>query len=82
MYKSMGFVLGSLLAMPLPTFAFHYPMDMKKIDVALTSNPNLNPEQLAEVQKLRAEGEAYHRAGRYDRSVQVLGQAMKILRIQ
>ncbi|MES9814433.1 MAG: hypothetical protein ACH255_02055 [Candidatus Thiodiazotropha sp.] len=82
MHKSMGFLLGSLLAVPLPTFAFHCPTDMKKIDAALTSNPNLNPEQLAEVHKLRAEGEAYHRAGRHNESVQVLGQAMKILRIK
>ncbi|MES9828201.1 MAG: hypothetical protein ABW201_08050 [Candidatus Thiodiazotropha sp.] len=82
MYKSIGFLLGSLLAVPLPTFAFHCPMDMKKIDVALTSNPNPYPEKLAEVHKLRAEGEAYHQAGRHNESVQVPDQAMKILRIQ
>ncbi|MEW7989766.1 MAG: hypothetical protein AB2728_17405 [Candidatus Thiodiazotropha sp.] len=82
MKKTNSLILGFLLLISLPASAFHCPIDMKKIDAALASNPNLDPQQLAEVRKLRSEGEAYHRSGRHGESVQALGQAMKILRIQ
>ena len=75
-------LMGALSLFALPAFAFHCPMDMKKIDAALAANPPLNQAQLAEVQKLRADGEAYHRAGDHAHSVEALGQAMQILRIQ
>lgn len=75
-------MLGFLLFFSLPAFAFHCPMDMKKIDAALATNPSLSQEQLAQVQKLRGMGEQYHKAGDHQRSVEVLGQAMQILQIQ
>jgi len=75
-------ISGVLTLAALPAYAFHCPMDMKKIDAALASNPNLNPQQLAEVRKLRADGEAYHRAGNHQASVDTLARAMQILQIQ
>jgi hypothetical protein len=75
-------LMGALSLFALPAFAFHCPMDMKKIDAALASNPPLRQDQLAKVHKLRAEGEAYHRAGDHTHSVEALGQAMQILQIQ
>lgn len=57
-------------------------MDMKKIDEAMAKNPALSAEQMAEVKKLRAEGEALHKAGKHQESVDTLGKAMKILNVQ
>jgi hypothetical protein len=55
---------------------------MKKIDDALAANPSLTAEQLAEVQKLRKEGEDYHNAGQHQESVDTLAKAKAILGIQ
>jgi len=63
-------------------FAMHCPVDMKQIDDALAKKPNLTAEQLAEVQKYRAEGEALHKAGKHQESVDTLAKAKKILGIQ
>jgi hypothetical protein len=62
-------------------FAFHCPMDMKKIDEALSKNPNLSSQQLADVKKFRADGETLHKAGKHQESVDTLAKAMKILGI-
>jgi hypothetical protein len=61
--------------------AFHCPADMKKIDEALAKNPSLSAEQMAEVKKLRAEGETLHKAGKHQESVDALAKAMGILKI-
>ncbi len=71
-------VTGALL-MSSSAFAFHCPADMKKIDEALAKNPQLTTEQMAEVKKLRADGEAMHKAGKHQDSVDTLAKAMKIL---
>jgi hypothetical protein len=63
-------------------FAFHCPKDMKKIDAALAANPSLATAQLAEVKRLRAEGETLHQQGRHQESIDTLAKAMKILNIQ
>ena len=54
---------------------------MKKIDDALAKNPSLSTEQMAEVKKLRAEGETLHKAGKRQESIDTLAKAMKILNI-
>jgi hypothetical protein len=71
---ALSFASGSALA-------FHCPADMKKIDEKMASKPMLSAEQMAEVKKLRADGEALHKAGRHQESVDTLGKAMKILGI-
>ncbi len=75
------FVAASLALAASTAFAFHCPADMKKIDAALENNPKISGEQLAEVKKLRAEGEAQHKAGKHQESVDSLAKAMKILGI-
>lgn len=65
-----------------PALAMHCPADMAKVDAALAGNPQLSAEQLAEVQRLRAEGEEYHKAGQHQESVDTLAKAMEILGIQ
>jgi hypothetical protein len=62
--------------------AFHCPADMAKIDAALAKNPKLSAQQAAEVKKLRADGEALHKAGKHQASVDTLGKAMKILNVK
>ena len=60
-------------------YAFHCPADMKQIDAALAKNPKLTDAQMADVKKYRAEGEALHKAGKHQDSVDTLAKAMKML---
>lgn len=69
------------MALAFPALAFHCPADMKKIDEALSRSPQLTTEQMAEVQKLRADGEALHKEGKHRESVDTLAKAMQILGI-
>lgn len=73
---------AALLAMAGSAFAFHCPADMKKIDEALAKNPKLTEAQMAEVKKARADGEALHKAGKHQESVDTLAKAMKILNVK
>jgi hypothetical protein len=63
-------------------FAFHCPMEMKKIDDALAKNPKLTAAQMEQVKKDRAEGEALHKAGKHQESLDTLAKAEKTLGIQ
>jgi hypothetical protein len=79
----MRLVNTALLAATLfaagSALAFHCPQDMKKIDDALAKNPKLTAPQLDEVKKYRAEGEALHKAGKHQESIDTLAKAEKIL---
>ena len=61
--------------------ASHCPLDMQQIDKALSANPKLTEQQMAEVKKYRAEGEALHKAGKHQESVDTLAKAKAILKI-
>ena len=61
--------------------AFHCPQEMKKIDDALAKNPKLTDAQMAQVKKDRADGEALHKAGKHQESLDTLAKAEKILGI-
>ena len=74
--------LLAALAFSGSAFAFHCPADMKKIDAALAKNPKLSAQQMGEVKKARADGEALHKAGKHQESVDTLAKAMKILNIK
>ena len=76
------FLLAAVLVLlSASALAFHCPQEMKKIDEALASNPKLTASQLAEVKKLRAEGEVLHKAGKHQESLDTLGKAEAILKI-
>ena len=75
-------LLSLLLFAATSAFAFHCPMDMKKIDEALAKKPTLTEAQMKEVTKLRADGEALHKAGKHQDSLDTLAKAMKILNIK
>ena len=61
--------------------AHNCPNEVKAIDAALPKS-KLDAKQKAEVTKLRADGEALHKAGKHQQSVDTLGKAMKILNIK
>lgn len=75
-------VTTALLLAAGPALAGQCPADMSKIDEALAASPDLTAEQLAEVEQLRAEGEAQHAAGQHQESVDTLAQAKAILGIE
>ena len=80
--KLKQLVVASALALASSVaLAFHCPADMKKIDDALAKNPKITAAQMTEVKKLRADGEASHKAGKHQESVDTLAKAMKILGI-
>jgi hypothetical protein len=60
-------------------FAHGCPNEMKAIDAKLATNPKLSDADMAKVKKLRADGEAAHKAGDHDGSMKALGEAKKLL---
>jgi hypothetical protein len=72
---------AALMFAAASAMAMHCPADMKKIDEALAKNPKLSAAEAADVKKFRAEGEALHKAGKHQESVDTLAKAMKILKI-
>ena len=57
------------------------PVDMKAIDAALPK-AKLNDKQAAEVKKLRADGEKFHKEVKHGESMAALGKAKGILGIK
>ena len=79
--KIRATLFSALMLAATSAFAFHCPLDMKKIDEALAKNPKLTEVQMTEVKKLRADGETLHKAGKHQESIDTLAKAMKILGI-
>ena len=71
---ALAFAAGTALA-------HNCPNEMKAIDAKLASNPKLSEADAAKVKKLRADGEAAHKAGKHDDSMKALGEAKKMLAI-
>jgi hypothetical protein len=73
-------LLALLLAVATgAAFAHNCPNEMKAIDAKLATNPKLSDADAAKVKKLRADGEAAHKAGKHDDAMKALGEAKKIL---
>ena len=77
MRRTLVFLVATLISLPL--WAMHCPQDMARIDALLQSDPPADPEVLAKVQELRAEGETLHKAGDHAESVRVLGEALDLI---
>ena len=77
MRRLVAFFATALLSTSL--WAMHCPADMAKIDELLKTNPPSDATVLAQVQQLRTEGEALHKAGNHSQSVKVLGEALQLL---
>jgi hypothetical protein len=74
-------LFAAMLLFAGSAFAFHCPAEMKKIDDAMAKNPKLTAAQMDEVKKYRADGEALHKAGKHQESLDTLAKAEKILGI-
>ncbi|WP_137894150.1 hypothetical protein [Ramlibacter sp. 2FC] len=76
-------VLASLLLLGASGMAWAHncPNEMKVIDAKLAAKPMLSEADSAKVAKLRADGEAQHKAGKHDDAMKSLGEAKKILGI-
>jgi hypothetical protein len=61
--------------------AHNCPNEMKAIDAKLATNPKVATSEMDKVMKLRADGEAAHKAGKHDESMKALGEAKKLLGI-
>ena len=55
------------------------PGEMRAIDAKLATNPKLAAADLEKAKKLRADGEASHKAGQHTESMRQLAEAKKIL---
>ena len=76
-YRTLAFAVV-LAAFATPALAGHCPVDVRAIDAALATNPNLTTMQLALVKALRDQGNALH-PGDHGASIALLHQAMAIL---
>ena len=74
-----GIFAAVFLMASATTWASHCPAEMKKIDEALAGSPQLSEAQMADVKKLRTEGELLHKAGKHQESLNALGKALGIL---
>ena len=81
MFKKIA-VAAMALLIATPVLASSCPKHMKAIDDALAKNPKLTEAQMSEVKKLRADGEAHHKAGRHGESEAALRKAEDILGIK
>lgn len=76
-------ILTALLLGGAPGLALAHncPNEMKAIDAKLSTKPALSSEDAAKVARLRADGEAYHKAGKHDEAMKSLLEAKKTLGI-
>lgn len=71
---------AATVAFACTAWANNCPAEMKAIDAALPK-AKLSAKQAEEVKKLRADGEAAHKAGNHADSMKALGEAKKTLGI-
>jgi len=67
-----------LVGFTAPAWAFHCPKDIAAIDAAMAKG-NWTDDQKAAVKALRDEGEAAHKAGNHQESVNKLAEAMRAM---
>jgi hypothetical protein len=78
----MKLVIAAItLATSSMAFANSCPTHMKEIDARLPSNLKLGAADLSKVKTLRADGEAFHKAGKHAESEKALGDAKTLLGI-
>jgi hypothetical protein len=81
MRKLLSVLMALFLLMAGTAWANQCPTMMKAIDDKLATKPTLSKEVSDKVTKLRAEGEAAHKAGKHADSEKTLGEAKKLLGI-
>ena len=81
MRKLLSVLMALFLLMAGAAWANQCPTMMKAIDDKLATKPTLSKDVADKVTKLRADGEAAHKAGKHDESEKALGEAKKLLGI-
>jgi len=82
MRKLVSLLAATALAAVCGTASAHNcPAEMKAIDAKLATKPALSKDNADKVTKLRAQGEADHKAGKHSESMKALGDAKKLLGI-
>lgn len=81
MFKRFLLATAAVMLLAGPAMASSCPKHMKAIDAALAKSPKMDAKQMGEVKKLRAEGEAMHKAGKHKESMDALAKAEKMLGI-
>jgi hypothetical protein len=79
MRQTLAFIAAAALAGS--AWAHNCPNEMKAIDAKLGTKPALSKDVSEKVTKLRASGEAHHKAGKHTESMKDLGEAKKLLGI-
>lgn len=74
-------LLAILLCFSGAALAHNCPNEIKAIDAKLATNPMLSAADADMVKKLRADGDAFHKAGKHTESMKALGDAKKLLGI-
>ena len=69
----------SLLATCSLAWASGCPGEMRAFDAKLATAPKVADADMAKAKKLRADGEAAHKAGKHDESMKALAEARKLL---
>jgi hypothetical protein len=80
--KTLVVAAAMAAVMASPALAFHCPKDMAAIDAALPKAMGLSADQKKEVMDHRMKGEALHKAGDHQGSVDTLAKAKEILGIK
>jgi len=86
--KIQALVLACMIAAAPAVWAHNCPVLMEQIDVIILSKPDLDEETIVDedanksVKQMRQEGEALHKAGKHDESVEMLQKALKMLEDQ
>jgi hypothetical protein len=86
--KIQALLLTCAIAAAPAAWAHNCPVLMEQIDVIIASKPDLDEETIVDedsnksVKQLRQEGEALHKAGKHDESVETLQKALKMLQEQ
>jgi hypothetical protein len=81
MRKLLSMLTALFLLLAGTAWANSCPTQMKAIDDKLATKPALSKDVSDKVTKLRAEGEAAHKAGKHAESEKALGEAKKLLGI-
>lgn len=74
-------LLAFAIALPVAAWAHNCPAEMQAIDAKLATKPTLAKDAADKVKKLRADGEAHHKAGKHTESMAALAEAKKLLGI-
>ena len=74
-------ILALGLALAGTAWAHNCPNEMKAIDAKLATKPDLSKDVADKVARLRASGEAHHKAGKHAESMKDLEEAKKLLGI-